>query len=887
MTSLLFEALWKSTLLLGAALLVCTLLRRRSAALRHVVLSAAMVATLAGAVAMAIAPRWTAAVPSWVPQRRVEPRALPAPPARIAAVQSEPAAPAAAPPPAPDPRPQQVEVAAITLDPPAPAPRAVAPPQTAISFTAIVPWLWLAGAASLSVRLALVLLRLRRTRRASRPVDDPELRGFLARANLPPHIDLLQNDAIRVPVSWGVLRHVIVLPAGFENLPAAHRDAVLLHELEHIRRRDSLIRVLAELTCAGLWFQPLAWIVRRRIREEQELACDDAVLARGTKPSTYAGVLMDWQDRLNTEHDLVAVGISNGGSLRHRLRAILDPRRKRGPVPAVGASLVWLAGLGLAVSLGTLGFAAPRPPAPRPQQPDVAATANATPPQKSPAPAASVDARIQGAVVEDHTGAPLHSAIVRVARLSPSQVIADLETDDQGRFASPPLAPGTYRLEISKPNYAPANLRLDVQESTPPVVARLIRNGVITGRVTDPRQQPVRGATIAAFRRPATSLPARPATNWGARWQATSGGDGTYRIFGLPPGEYVVAVFYGNYSTYGLDQVSAPSTEQRLGAGVQFYPNNAKPESATISGGEEIRGIDFSLPPPQPATQAKYSAAGETPSDPPGARFMFQLMAMDPARPVGYMLTPQNTFRFQNLAPGSYTVLAMALEGNKSSVPDTPQDTLFGRTTIRVTDRNVENVSITPEKGLTARLTLSGDGGDCPAKVEAVLAPLEAETFLPARRVPVQAGEQQPVEGLAPVPYRISVSGLGDACYTAGDAVLDLSNGDPGLFTIPLSPLASISGRLDAGTRPASDFAVVLVGAPGPSGTPVQVAYPDAESRFTFPGLYPGAYRIAARPRASDPATRWLDDVSGMVPFAVAEGAQVEINLAAPARAKQ
>ena len=340
-------------------------------------------------------------------------------------------------------------------------------------------------------------------------------------------------------------------------------------------------------------------------------------------------------------------------------------------------------------------------------------------------------------------------------------------------------------------------------------------------------------------------------------------------------------MFYGITSTFDIGQV------ERLGTGIRFYPTNAKPESATISGGEEIRGIDFSLPPGEPATATKYSAAGHTPSVPPGMRLMFEMTAVDPPRPVGFMMNPQNTFRFQNLAPGSYTVLAMALEGSKSSVPDTPQDTLFGRATIHVADQNVENVFITLEKGLTARLALSGDGGDCPAKVEAVLTSVETDSFLPPRRVTVQAGEQQPVEGLAPVPYRVSVSGLGDACYTAGNAVLDLSNGDPGLFTIPLSPLGSVSGRLDAGTRPASDFAVVLVGAPGQSGTPVQVAYPGAESRFTFPGLRPGSYRIAARPRASEPEARWLDDVSGMLQFAVAEGAQVKINLAAPARTKQ
>src|SRR5579859_3239050 len=106
----------------------------------------------------------------------------------------------------------------------------------------------------------------------------------------------------------------------------------LLHELIHVVRNDFAIRVVSELFCAVVWFQPLAWTVRRKLREEQEFACDEWVLAAGRKGSVYAKMLLDWHDRLIPQGDVLAPGMAQPKSLERRLRAILAPQSPRTPL---------------------------------------------------------------------------------------------------------------------------------------------------------------------------------------------------------------------------------------------------------------------------------------------------------------------------------------------------------------------------------------------------------------------------------------------------------------------------------------------------------------------------------------------------------------------------
>jgi HEAT repeat protein len=96
-----------------------------------------------------------------------------------------------------------------------------------------------------------------------------------------------------VPVTWGVLSPVVVLPIEAWEWGAERSRLVILHELAHVRRLDCLTSALAEMAAALWWFHPLQWMCRRRLRVEQERACDDIVLMDGVRPSDYASLLVE------------------------------------------------------------------------------------------------------------------------------------------------------------------------------------------------------------------------------------------------------------------------------------------------------------------------------------------------------------------------------------------------------------------------------------------------------------------------------------------------------------------------------------------------------------------------------------------------------------------
>ncbi len=328
--SALLAVFWKSGVVLGAALGASYLLRRRSADVRRLVLSTAVVAILIAAAALPVLPHWTAAAPQWLQiQHQPAPAAL-AQPARSVVTEDE------TKPSAPD-SPPQVHPSSRRVD----------------LFPWLIPLLWFAGTAILLTRFAVNLRSLHRLRMASEPLTDAELRMDVAQFS--GHVVLWRNESIAAPVTWGIVRPIILVPAGFEQLPQECREAVLCHELAHIQAHDFLMRGLAEIARALIWFQPLMWIVWRQLREEQELVCDNCVLAAGGKPSAYARLLLDWDCRPGMD-SLIAVGIAHRSCLRRRLYALLDPDMRRDTVARAGVAGVWMLGLAMALPLAALSF---------------------------------------------------------------------------------------------------------------------------------------------------------------------------------------------------------------------------------------------------------------------------------------------------------------------------------------------------------------------------------------------------------------------------------------------------------------------------------------------------------------------------------------------------
>src|SRR5262249_55729435 len=123
---------------------------------------------------------------------------------------------------------------------------------------------WGLGVLVSGVPVLLGMLSLRRVARESRPVTDParlELaRDLAARLGLRRRVRLVLSPRREIPMTWGVFRPVVLLPADAEGWPEERLSMALLHELAHVRRWDCLTQLLARAACVAYWFNPLAWL---------------------------------------------------------------------------------------------------------------------------------------------------------------------------------------------------------------------------------------------------------------------------------------------------------------------------------------------------------------------------------------------------------------------------------------------------------------------------------------------------------------------------------------------------------------------------------------------------------------------------------------------------
>lgn len=318
----LFAVFWKSGVALLAALCISRILKRRSADLHRLVFSTTIVALF---VAAAVAP----VMPPWL---HFQP---PAPATAGGTLRTWLTA---------------ADVLQVPVSPPAPRQT----PTRRIDFAALsIPLIWFAGAALLLARFGVNLRKLHQLRSASSAITNVRLLAAVARFGRP--VRIRRSDAVNSPVTWGILRHIILVPVGFEDLPAESRDAVIRHEVAHIQAHDFLLRGMAEVARALIWFQPLIWIVLRKLREEQELACDNCVLAAGGKPSTYAKLLLDWDARRGMS-SLIAVGIAHRSCLKRRLYALLDPDLRRDRVAGTAVVAALIGALAVALPLAAISL---------------------------------------------------------------------------------------------------------------------------------------------------------------------------------------------------------------------------------------------------------------------------------------------------------------------------------------------------------------------------------------------------------------------------------------------------------------------------------------------------------------------------------------------------
>lgn len=195
--------------------------------------------------------------------------------------------------------------------------------------------IYLAGVMVMVTRLVFSFVGVYRLRAAAASIRDTEIVSMLERLReqlrLRMSIGVATCERIAVPVVVGVLRPMILLPSSVvTGLTPRELEAVLLHELAHVRRGDLLVNSLQRFAEAVLFFHPAVWYVSRAISRERENCCDDIVLAAGYERTDYAGILVrlaekcvgSKPDKQRVQAALAATG-DNPSELKRRVMRLL------------------------------------------------------------------------------------------------------------------------------------------------------------------------------------------------------------------------------------------------------------------------------------------------------------------------------------------------------------------------------------------------------------------------------------------------------------------------------------------------------------------------------------------------------------------------------------
>jgi len=364
-----FAPVVAAALLKGAVILVlgtvCSMLARgATAASRHMIWTLTLGGALAVPVISAIVPRWTLHVGFWPFTAREVPAVITelTVPAALTSASTNAVlalAPRADTPRRTDASPSpdelatpsvetaerattMLEVRHVAIEPEASVAAAHVSADTPRTGAApLIPWLaavWALGVVIALIPTVMAFARLATVSRRARPLHGGRwallIPSALRELDVRRRVRFLELDGPVMPMTWGVFRPVVLLPADDFDSTIEQRLDVLRHELAHVRRYDCLTQLVGQLACALHWFNPFAWLAARELRVERERACDDEVLGAGAKASDYADYLLRVarSTRIVGAAALGGLAMARPSQMAGRLLAVLDDRRRRGRV---------------------------------------------------------------------------------------------------------------------------------------------------------------------------------------------------------------------------------------------------------------------------------------------------------------------------------------------------------------------------------------------------------------------------------------------------------------------------------------------------------------------------------------------------------------------------
>lgn len=201
-------------------------------------------------------------------------------------------------------------------------------PDINLAFTILV-GLYIAGVAVMCIKLIADLAQLQQIKKRQVLQVDAAWEHYLDKLKrqlrIPRKVRLLISQYIQVPVMIGFLKPVILVPAAmFNNLSAEQLEAILLHELAHIKRNDYILNIFQSIVETTLFFNPFVWWISKYIRREREHCCDDMVIAHSIQPLHYAKALVALEEYRFTTNSMAMAAADDKQHLFYRIKRIME-----------------------------------------------------------------------------------------------------------------------------------------------------------------------------------------------------------------------------------------------------------------------------------------------------------------------------------------------------------------------------------------------------------------------------------------------------------------------------------------------------------------------------------------------------------------------------------
>jgi hypothetical protein len=480
--------------------------------------------------------------------------------------------------------------------------------------------------------------------------------------------------------------------------------------------------------------------------------------------------------------------------------------------------------------------------------------------QQSSLNSSSCPCSLRGVVLDSVTGNPIHNAFVQVP-VGPAWATL---TDSEGKFQLDALPAGPLTVNAAKPGYlsnddfgssSPKSFSIQISPDAAPAILKLTPEGIIFGQVTDENGEPLEGFSVSLHSRNPMNLPLYPES----RQRVLTDDEGNFRIAGLHPGFYYVAVH--PVETPAL--TSARNAAAPQGFAPVFYPVAPDPGSATpikVRPGISAQ-VNFSLK-REPFVQLSGNVSGHSPDQQVMLNLQDSLGEPSPQKIAFDAST--GTFRTKWLPPGSYTISAhtfvqLSVDASRSqsfasqlvnanSILSGIRLVLQPTVNIPVVVRGLPSDNPEQQQSLHFMILLIATGQNSRRRAYSptwTTAPSDAPSASPSFMVEgVEPGSYElHAKIYPPGGYYVESASWGSTNLLYDPLVLDSSGAVPPIDISVREGAAKITGTVVSGDQPSS--AVVVLFSTDERKAP-EFAYAVNDGEFALPTLAPGAYRVIA-----------------------------------------